>query len=121
MCVHAREMINAYTCLYTLVRVREVVLHTTIGYVSIYVCVCAVPSVATHDGCGASELHSLNQQQDKTHLNPTEFLRTGPVNGPVLKIQTAHKRTVQHTVATIVSASHLSCFVSPVFNSEDCY
>lgn len=45
--------------------------------VNVYACLymlCQMPSVATQDDCGASAQHNLNQQQDKTHLNPTEFL-----------------------------------------------
>lgn len=49
--------------------------------------------MATHDDCGASAKHNLNQQQDKTHLDPTEFLSKEPVNGPILKIQAAHSLT----------------------------
>lgn len=82
---------------------------------------CQAPNVATHDDCGALEKHSLNQQRDKTHLNPAEFLCQGPVNGPVLKVQTAHKHTVRRTVATIVSAFHLPRFVASVFTSEKRY
>lgn len=93
-----------------------------LGYVRSYArALCQAPSVATHDDCGALEKHSLNQQQDKTHLNPAEFLCQGPVNGPVLKVQTAHKRTVRRTVATIVSAFHLPRFVASVFTSEKRY
>lgn len=61
---------------------------------------CQMPNAATHDDCGASAQHNLNQQQDKTHLNPTEFLCKEPVNGPVLKIPAA--LTVWHTVEAIV-------------------
>lgn len=54
--------------------------------------------LTTHDDCGASAKHNLNQQQDKTHLDPTEFLCEEPLSGPVLKTQAAA------TVATIVSS-----------------
>lgn len=65
---------------------------------------CQGPNVATHDDRGASKYHSLNQQRDKTHLNPTEFPCEEPVNSPVLRALTAHKPTAQHTVAAIVRA-----------------